>query len=101
MKRKEAQRIARQRIERLFELARQVSEKKPELARRYVGLARRIGMRHNVRLPARLKRTFCKACNSLLIPSKTVRIRAKKRVVVVTCLVCGAAKRYPYRKEKY
>jgi len=69
-------------------------------ARRYVELARRIGMRYNVRVPAPFKRSFCKKCLAFLLPSVSARVRVGRGRVVVTCITCGAVQRYPYRREQ-
>jgi ribonuclease P protein subunit RPR2 len=90
--------IAKERIERLLELARDEFDKKPERSRDYIKLARKIGMRYNVRLKKEQKRTFCKKCNQLLIPEKTskVEIDSKKKLKIIKCLNCGNIYRYPY-----
>lgn len=92
-------RIARERIQILFSLAEKEFNKYPERSRRYIQLARKIGLRYNVRLSKELKRKFCKNCNSLLIPDKSeqVRIDSKNKTIVRTCLNCNRTYRYPYK----
>lgn len=94
-------RIAKERIEILFKLAEEEFKKHPERSRRYIQLARKIGLRYNIRLSKSLKRKFCKKCNSLLIPgfSSEVKIKSREKVVEVKCLNCGNVKRYPYSKK--
>jgi ribonuclease P protein subunit RPR2 len=70
-------------------------------SRRCLQLARKIGMRYNVRIPNEIKRNFCKHCYTLLIPGRTARVRVMKGRVIITCLVCKKTKRYPYMKEKH
>lgn len=96
------QKIARERIEILFQEAEAALEKHPERARRYVSLAKRIGMRYNVRLTREMKSKFCGKCFSLLRPGVNCRIRLRKdrQAVVVTCLECGSVSRHPYIREK-
>jgi len=53
------QKIARERIQILFSLAEKEIKKHPERSRRYIELARKLGLRYNVRLPRELKRKFC------------------------------------------
>lgn len=100
MKRKQAwqQKIARERIKILFELAEKEFEKHPERSRRYIELARKIGMRYNVRL-GKLKRKFCKNCNTLLKPGVTsnVMLDTKNKTVVVICKNCQKIYRYRYK----
>lgn len=89
--------LAGQRIARLFTLAAVVYSKRPDLADRYVDIARRISMRHRVSIPRELKRNVCKQCYSYLKPGSNARVRADGRNVVITCLKCGGIRRYPYK----
>jgi len=94
-------RIAGERMTTLFRLAEtEALHRRTERARRYVDLARRIGMRYNVRVPAAFKRSFCKKCFAFLLPSVSARVRVGRGRVVVTCAACGAVQRYPYRREQ-
>ncbi len=95
--------IARGRIDRLFELAESVAREHPERARRYVELARKIGQRYNVRIPKRWKYRFCKRCNTFWIPGETVTVRLKpdpQPHIEYICKHCGARRRHPYLREK-
>ncbi|MEX2701663.1 MAG: ribonuclease P protein component 4 [Candidatus Baldrarchaeota archaeon] len=92
--------IARQRIELLFEMADKIYRQHPDLAQRYIDLARKIGMRCRVKIPRRLKRRICKHCKSFLIPGVNCRVRLRTNRfphLVVTCLKCGRQMRYPYK----
>jgi ribonuclease P protein subunit RPR2 len=97
---KERIKIAKERIKRLFNLAKEGYEKNPERTARYIELARKIGKRYNVRLTRKEKRSFCKNCNHLLIPNKTStsEIDSKKQLVIIKCTNCGNIYRYPYEK---
>lgn len=90
--------VARERIERLFELAEDVHDENPERAKRYVERAREIAQKERVRMPAHLKRRFCDECGAYLVPGKNarVRLRSEKKQVVVRCEDCGATERYGY-----
>jgi ribonuclease P protein subunit RPR2 len=90
------QRIARERIEILFREAEKNFKKHPERSRRYVELARKIGLRYNVRFPRELKRRFCKKCNTLLIPG--VDSQVKRKDLIIKCPECKILYRYPLRK---
>lgn len=94
--------IAAERIERLFELAEQVSSRRPELANRYVRLAWRLATRYNVRLPPRLKGKFCRKCMTFLKPSVSCRVRTRPKppCIIITCLRCGHQMRIPYGKRE-
>jgi ribonuclease P protein subunit RPR2 len=89
--------MAEQRIKRLFELAEQAYSRRPDLADRYVDIARRISMRHRVGIPGELKRRVCKGCGSFLVPGNNCRVRLDGNNILITCMKCGAIMRYPYR----
>jgi len=95
------QQIAKERIHILFNLAEKEFRKHPERARRYVELARKMGLRYNVRLKE-LKRRFCRSCNSLLIPglSSEIKMDSKNNVKIIICKKCNSIYRYPYKGIK-
>lgn len=88
--------MARQRIKLLFNLAEECFEKAPDLSNRYVLLAKKISMRHRIRMPRALKRRICKECGAFLVPGSNCRIRIRNDRVVTTCLACGMIMRIPY-----
>lgn len=94
--------IAKERIRILFEQAKKQFKKRPEYSKRYVELARKIGMRYNVQLPKALKRGFCKKCHAYLVSGVncTHRTSPKQVALIVTCKECGHVARFPYRREK-
>ena len=89
--------MAEQRIKRLFSLAEKTFPERPELADRYVEIARKISMRHRVSIPGEFKRRICKECHAYLMPGQNSRIRLDGKNMVITCLKCGTIKRYPYK----
>lgn len=92
--------IARERMEILFNLARREFHENPKRARRYVELIRRISMKNKVRIPLEIRRFICRKCNSLLIPSSTLRVRVKRRrYVVYECMNCGFKRRFQLNKK--
>jgi ribonuclease P protein subunit RPR2 len=93
--------IAKERIRILFSLAKSQLEKNPERSKRYVELARKIGLRYNIRLEKSMKRSFCKSCNSILISGKTSlsRLDSKKKTLNIICKNCGNIIRIPYKVE--
>lgn len=94
--------IAEKRINNLFDLASKEAKKgKFERVRKYVGLARKIGMKAQYTLPKELKRKFCKKCNMLLIPGKTCSVRTdeRKKTVNIKCFYCNNIKRYKYDRR--
>jgi len=84
--------IAKERIDILFSEAAKTSDR--TLRNRYVELARRIGMRYNVKLTAQQKRKFCRYCHSYF-GAQTKR-RLSKGFLTITC-ACGKVNRFPYR----
>jgi len=87
-------RIARERVSDLFALAERESwGGHPELADRYVGLARRVGMRYNVRLLREYRELYCRACSAFWVEGRTVRTRLRSGHRVRTCLRCGHERR--------
>ncbi len=100
LERKEQRRIARERINILLERAGRVFQPDPLLSKRYVELARSIGMKYNVRLTKKDKLKLCKKCNSFLVPGVNCRVRTHEKRVVVTCLECGHVRRIPFIMER-
>ena len=87
-------RIARDRVSTLFALATdEATGGHSELADRYVVLARRIGMRYNVRLPTAYRDVYCRGCSAYWIEGRTVRTRLRSGHRVRTCLRCGRERR--------
>lgn len=96
---REARRIAQERMGRLFDLALvEAREGRIDRSRRYVTLARRIGMRTNTSMPR--DRPYCKECMAPLHPGTNCQVRLRSDRVVMHCLSCGAVRRVPYLREK-
>jgi ribonuclease P protein subunit RPR2 len=95
--------IAKQRIAVLFQQAEKARRENPQLASRYVAVARKIAMAAKIRLPLEYRRRVCRNCNALLVLGDNCRVRVKQRRephVVVTCLACGHQARVLIRKKK-
>jgi ribonuclease P protein subunit RPR2 len=87
-------RIAHERIDDLFALAgREASTGHPELADRYVVLARKVGTRYNVRLRPEYRELYCRGCSTFWIEGRTVRTRLRDGRRTRTCLSCGRVRR--------
>ena len=96
---KDAKDIAKDRIDKLFELAKnEALAGNNSRSKRYVSLALRMGERHKVR--SSHKRTYCGNCLSLFIPPRNVRVRTGRGRVSMTCLECGCVQRYPLQKPR-
>ncbi len=92
-------RIAKERIERLFEEAEKEFSKHPERSHRYVELARKIAMKTKTRMNE-YKTKFCKHCYKYLKPGVNCRVRTKNRKMVYYCLNCKRYTKFSYLKEK-
>lgn len=93
-------RIARERIDDLFALAeREAATGHPELADRYVVLARRVGTRYNVRLLPEYRELYCRGCSAYWVEGRSVRTRLRSGRRVRTCLACGRERRSLLRRR--
>ena len=100
--RRENRAIARERIRILFQRAHAMYHLEPELAQRYVELARKMSMRYKVKIPVEFRRRICRHCKRFIIPSSTCRIRIQQKRephVVITCFQCGKQSRIPLGKK--
>src|SRR4030042_5195521 len=95
--------ITKNRIQTLSRQAEEARRENPQLASRYVEVARKIAMAAKIRLPTYYKRRICRNCNTLLVLGENCRVRVKQRRephLVVTCLACGHQARMLLRKKK-
>jgi ribonuclease P protein subunit RPR2 len=95
--------IARQRVQTLFDLARETLDQDPASAQRYVNIARRIAMAAKIRLPTQYRRQICRNCKNFILPGVNCRVRVKQLRephVAITCLNCGKQMRIPLSKRK-
>jgi ribonuclease P protein subunit RPR2 len=93
--------IAGERIDILFGLAEEEAlSHNLSRATRYVDLARKIGMRYNVRIPGKFKRRFCKHCHNFLLPGENSRVRVKNGRIIVFCENCNQYTRMPITRNK-
>jgi ribonuclease P protein subunit RPR2 len=100
--RAEGENIADERIKILFSLAdRSALAGDLVSASRYVGRARDIAMKFNIRLGREYGGSFCRGCGSYLLPGKTslIRINSLEKRVETKCLSCGRKRYKPYAKE--
>jgi len=92
---KSQEKIARDRIDKLLNLARKSSyDKEYEQSKRFVELALMISKRYNQRLTKMQRLQICRKCNSFL-DSKTSKNRlSSKGWKIITCLDCGSIARH-------
>ncbi|MBI3034666.1 ribonuclease P [Candidatus Woesearchaeota archaeon] len=72
----------------------------PKIADRLVRRARKLAMKHKIRLPRVYKRRFCKNCYCFLVPSVNCRVRLSGQKVIYFCFGCRKYMRFPYVREK-
>ncbi|MGI6472185.1 MAG: ribonuclease P protein component 4 [Candidatus Methanomethylophilaceae archaeon] len=91
--------IGTQRITKLTSMAVDaVKEGKPDRARRYVDLARKIGMKTRTGIPGTY--VYCDRCLVPLVPGVNCTVRLNNGKVSMTCAECGVVRRQPYIKEQ-
>ena len=99
----DTRRIAKERIETLFKLAKVTVHENPNLATQYVKTARKIAMSARVRLPTEYRRQVCRHCKSFILPSINCRVRLQRKRephIVITCLKCGGKTRIPIAEKQ-
>ncbi|MHB1708737.1 MAG: ribonuclease P Rpr2/Rpp21/SNM1 subunit family protein [Thermoplasmataceae archaeon] len=91
LSKKDAERIARERISGLVHMARSHHE----MSTRYLSIAENIAKRMDITLPKEIKRAYCKSCKHPYDGSS--RIRVKEGLVTVKCGYCDDVRRIPYK----
>ncbi len=86
---------ALQQVRALFDAAAIIFPKNPAEANRLTAKAHREVLRSKLKLPAVLKKRYCKYCRSFWMPGKTVRVRLSKGRIVYSCLSCKKIQRMP------
>ena len=95
--------VALERVKTLFQLAHANAHDRPDLAQRYVEMARRVSMRTRIHLPLDYRAQICRHCKKFILPGTSSRIRIQTRRephIVVTCLYCGGKTRIPLKGKK-
>ena len=103
MPRPDPRRIAQQRIEILYNKAKETYGTDPALSRRYIQLLRRIAQRTRTKLPTHVRRGICRGCGNILIPGLNSHTRLRQRRephAATTCHLCGRIHRIPLRPRR-
>ena len=85
--------IAGKRVDFLLQKAFDTYDSDSVLSKRYVVLARKIGMAHRVKIG---NRRFCKKCFTIFKPGKTLKVRldSKRKGVLYVCLNCNSIRKF-------
>ena len=87
------QKLALERICRLFELAEEMqnskNEEKEKYVKRYLELAKKMGEKTNTKIPKELKKKYCKKCFSM-----NIKQTEEKQFLIVKCEKCGYMKKF-------
>jgi ribonuclease P protein subunit RPR2 len=86
------QKIATERIYKLFEETDKTTN--PELKKRYLTIATKIGKKCEVSIPKELKTKYCKKCLST-----NVEIKKEKPFIIIACKECGYIKKLGENKK--
>ncbi len=92
---KQKQESAVQQVRALFDAAAIAFPKNPAEAHKLAAKAHKIVLRSKVKLPAVLKKRYCKSCRAYWVPGTTVRVRLGKGRIAYTCLACKKIRRVP------
>ena len=94
---KKQKEIAKERINVLFQQAKENYKTNKSLSNRYVTLARKLAMKVRLRMPKEHKRRFCKHCYKYLMPGDNCRVRTRDGKVIISCFECKKFTRIPVR----
>ncbi len=89
---------AKRDISEFFKLAKESFKDDKKKANMYVRKARRVAMKHKIRLPSSIQKRFCKHCYSYLVPSVNCRVRTRDGKLVYSCLECKKFMRFVVKK---
>jgi len=92
--------IAQERMDILFNLAKEEFHKDSSRSNRYVELAQNISKKYNTKIPLKWRRSFCKKCHSFLQYGENSTVRLKNSEVQIKCHECSNIMKIPYIKEK-
>ena len=88
------EKLARDRIDKLFVLFDSKGSKSPISPKRCINFVKLIGKRYNQRLPISQKMKFCSKCNSKYNSSNSRFRLSEKGWRLISCLECDAVYRF-------
>lgn len=91
------QKLALERIYRLFELAEEMNKKKKDkYVKKYLTLAKRLSEKCKVSIPKELKMKFCRKCLLMDVSAEN-----EEYFLTIVCNKCNAVKRYSSAEAKH
>lgn len=99
IKKQKDKQLAKSEIEKLMSSAKDSFKTDKAKANNFVKKARRLAMKHKIRLAPTIKRRFCKYCYSFFVPGINCRIRTRDAKIVVYCSECKKFARYTIIKR--
>ena len=99
IKKQKEKKKAIEEIKAIFDIAGKYFKTEKKKANLYVKKARRLAMRHNIKLGSVLKKKFCKHCYSYIVPGVNCRVRTRNKMIVYYCLECKRYMRFGIRKK--
>lgn len=97
-KKQQEKQLAKEHLRELFEQADERFAQRPDLAHRYVALARLTQMKYKIRMPREYKRKYCKHCYHYIRSGSNGRVRIRDGVLTVYCEHCKRFTRTPFKK---
>ena len=94
--------IALERVNILWKQSLEIVDSRPDLAKRWMRIARRITEKVGIRFPREISRLICRRCGAILIPGRTCRTRVRNNRsthLTLTCLKCGKVRRFPIIRQ--
>ncbi|UCE10836.1 MAG: ribonuclease P [Candidatus Thorarchaeota archaeon] len=100
--REDQRRLARARIELLWQQAEAFARSDPARSQRRVKTARSLAQRARIKVPSHMKKRICAKCGTVLVPGRNCRVRMRgnrSRHLSVTCFECGSIRRFYARTQ--
>lgn len=85
--------LAKQRIKKLMQKAKNEYKKNPERSQRYAEIAWKIKQKTNISLPKKYRQKICRKCQNYLVSGETATIRTKNKKKTIKCKKCNYTKR--------
>lgn len=98
MKHQKMNKIALERIYRLFELAAKQTQTNPFRSKRYISIALEISKKTRTKIPDELKTKYCKKCKIALQEKINCEITKQGTITIVKCNACEFSRKIGRKK---